>query len=115
MPSQSYGGELGLRIYLFTLPFAAFYCARLFYPTQSSGSPWSAAAVSVVLIALIAAFLVAKYGNERQDYYTPQEVAAARYLYSIAPLGSRLLSANGSRPCGSPRSSSMTSAISIRR
>lgn len=51
---------------------------------------WSAVAVGLASLALIVGFMLTRYGNERMDYYTKQEVQAARYLYQIAPPGSVL-------------------------
>lgn len=85
---QAYGGELVLRIYLFSMPFMAFLAAGLFFPTVRPMS-WrttfaGVAAVAVLLIAL----LVAKHGNERADMITADELAAIDKLYTTAPQGS---------------------------
>ena len=37
---QGYGGEMLLRVYLFSLPFVAFFVASLFYPSLTSRSSW---------------------------------------------------------------------------
>ena len=44
--------------------------------------------IGLVSIVLVEGFLITRYGNERMDYFTPEEVAAARFLYSVAPPGS---------------------------
>ena len=83
--AQPYGGEMLLRIYLFTLPPMIFFAASIFYPAVTSGkSGWTAAAVAGISILLLAGFLFTRYGNERMDYMTNDEVAGIRYLYSIA-------------------------------
>jgi hypothetical protein len=89
---QSYGGEILLRAYLFSLPFMAFFAAAIFFGADHSGRSWfTTAALSVVSIAAIGSFFVTRYGNERMDYFTPQERASVQYLYSVAPPGSLLL------------------------
>src|SRR5205807_75803 len=89
---QSYGGEILLRIYLFSLPPMAFFAASLFYTRPpSAGSRWMTAAVLGVSIVLLGGFLFTRYGNERADYMTRAEVDGARYLYSIAQPNSLFL------------------------
>ncbi|HEY7029894.1 MAG TPA: hypothetical protein VH482_01140, partial [Thermomicrobiales bacterium] len=89
---QSYGGEMLLRVYLFSLPFMAFFAAAIFYRTGQAGRSWlTTTAVVAVSVIAIGAFFVTRYGNERMDYFTPQERASVQYLYSVAPPGSLLL------------------------
>jgi len=87
--ANSYGGEMLLRIYLFSLPLMVFFAAALFYITSASGrSRKMTAAVAGVSLVLLGGFLFTRYGNERMDYMTYAEVDGARYLYSIAPVNS---------------------------
>jgi len=87
--ANSYGGEMLLRIYLFSLPLMVFFAAALFYITSASGrSRKMTAAVAVVSLVLLGGFLFTRYGNERMDYMTYAEVDGVRYLYSIAPVNS---------------------------
>jgi hypothetical protein len=96
---QAYGGEMLLRIYLFALPFAAFLAAALIVPTETERpSIRAAAAVTVVSVVLVAGFLVGRYGNERMEYFTPNEVAAVADLYQVAPPGSLLVAATPNLP-----------------
>lgn len=89
---QDYGGEILLRVYLFGLPFAVFFGAALFYTTPEVGRSWkTTAAVGVVSLLLLIGFHFTRYGNERMDNMTPQEVQASEYLYRVAPVGSLLL------------------------
>jgi hypothetical protein len=87
--AQPYGGEMFLRIYLFTLPLMAFFAASLFYTTHRffirGTSPWMIAAIICTNLVLLGGFLFTRYGNEQMDYMTYQEVAGVHYLYSIAP------------------------------
>jgi len=90
--ANSYGGEMLLRIYLFSLPLMVFFIASLFYTTSGSGrSRKMTAAVVGVSLILLGGFLFTRYGNERVDYMTYAEVDGARYLYSIAPPNSLLI------------------------
>ena len=87
MGLQSYGGEVLLRVYLFTLPFAAFFIASAILPTPESGrslvSPLVVFALSVVALA---GFAITRYGNERMDTFTRNEVSAVRDVYAKAPV-----------------------------
>jgi hypothetical protein len=94
---QSYGGEVLLRAYLFSLPFAAFFAASLVFPGAPSGANsrarGAAAVPSVMLsfvlsVVLLAGFVVARYGNERAETFTREEVAAVQHLYRVAEPGS---------------------------
>ncbi|MGI5274040.1 hypothetical protein ACQEUU_33235 [Nonomuraea sp. CA-218870] len=101
---QSYGGEMGLRIYMFALPGACLLAAYAFFPNMPADSadvreetvplrkrnvrfnPDLTRKVSLVLAACIAvglagAFLVARYGNEKFERVTSGEVAAMHYVY----------------------------------
>jgi hypothetical protein len=96
---QAYGGELILRLYLFTLPMAAFFVAGLLYG-RPDGAPsrlrrlLAGVAVSVVILV----FFVTRYGNERADLMTAAEVQAVDRLYAIAPSGSLLVAASNNLP-----------------
>ncbi len=69
---QAYGGEMLLRIYLFTLPFMAFFAASIFFSRPTFNfSKWMPLAVAVISIMLLAGFFFTRYGNEREDFMTP--------------------------------------------
>jgi hypothetical protein len=95
---QPYGGEMLLRIYLFTLPAMTFFAAALFYPEPSGGSWRRAVAVGLTSLVLLGSFPFARYGNERMDYFTAQEVEAVEHLYRVAAPGSLLLAHNWNLP-----------------
>ncbi|MFB9628132.1 hypothetical protein [Nonomuraea helvata] len=101
---QSYGGEIGLRIYMFALPGACLLAAYAFFPNLPADSvdvreetqplrprkvrvnPQFTRKLSVVLAACFAvvfafAFLLARYGNEKFERVTTGEVAALHYIY----------------------------------
>ena len=102
---QSYGGEIGLRIYMFALPGACLLAAFAFFPNLPADSadvreetipvrkrntrfnPELTKKISLVLAACFAvtfamAFLVARYGNEKFERVTTGEVAAMHYVYA---------------------------------
>ena len=97
-----YGGEVILRLYFFMLPSVAFFVASLFIPVGSSASgprpmtpePRMARRrklIAVVMSVVMIGSFVARYGNERMDFYSPEEVAAVDALYRVAPPGSVLM------------------------
>ncbi|SDH39481.1 hypothetical protein SAMN05421505_11532 [Sinosporangium album] len=113
---QSYGGEIGLRIYLFALPGVCILAAYAFFPNLPAGTPDSGGEtvplrkrytrpllnpeltrrLSLVLavctaLVLSMAFLVARYGNEKFERVTTDEVAAMRYVYAHNTPSARLL------------------------
>jgi hypothetical protein len=87
---QAYGGELVLRIYLFSLPFMAFLAAGAFFPTPRLMGMRTTQAVAVVMALMFIALLVAKHGNERADRISADELAATNLLYDTAPPGSMI-------------------------
>lgn len=96
---QSYGGELLLRLYLFALPYMVFFSGALFYPVLTDGTSWrTATAIGLVSVVLAVGFFFTRYGNERMDYFTVNEVDAMHYLYRIAEPGSQLLAGTGALP-----------------
>lgn len=93
---QAYGGELLLRIYLFSVPFMAFFCATLFYPSFRAGTSWwSTLSLYAVSILMLISFMFTRFGNERMMYFTPAEVAAMEYIYEVAEPGSQLVAITG--------------------
>jgi len=96
---QAYGGEMFLRVYLFSLPFITFLAAGLFFPVAERRlSPGATRAVLVVAAAFALTLMVTKHGNERADWISADELAAANYLYATAPPGSLLATVNGASP-----------------
>jgi hypothetical protein len=88
---QPYGGEILLRVLLFGLPFAAFFVAAALRRAP-------VAVVVGVTLALLAGFLVTRYGNERMDWYSVDEVAATDRLDALAPPGSTIVAWSNSLP-----------------
>lgn len=95
---QSYGGEIVLRVYLFTLPAVAFLVASLIRSAVPASS-WRLPAMSALLsISMLGLFVFARYGNERLDQFTRSEVAAVQHLHRIAPQKSFLISGSVNIP-----------------
>ena len=96
---QAYGGEMLLRIYLFSLPFMALLVAFATFPRRSDEtSRWVGLFVVVLSLTLVGPFLVTRYGNERIESFTLGEVAAVTQLYQMAPPGSMLVGVVGDVP-----------------
>lgn len=90
----TYGGEMLMRVYLFSLPSVAFFAAALFYTAPALGSSWrTSAGIGLISVLLLAGFPVARYGNERMDSFSVQEVDAVHRLYNIAKPGSLIVAA----------------------
>jgi hypothetical protein len=96
---QPYGGEVIIRVYFFALPFMAFFAAGLFYSTMERGrSWWITGAAFLATAALIGTFFYTRYGNERSDAFTTDDVVTAQRLYQISPKESAFLAGSGNVP-----------------
>jgi hypothetical protein len=91
VPLQPYGGEILLRVFLFSLPFTAFLAAAALRRAPP--------ALTVALtLALLGGFLLTRYGNERMDWFSRGEVQAVDRLDALAPRGSTLVAWSSSLP-----------------
>lgn len=97
---QSYGGEMLLRVYLFALPFMCFFVAGLFYPRHRPVSRLQPLLVFALSVALILGFEIARFGNDRADRMTADEVAAADRAFRLAPAGAVIATGNHNSPLG---------------
>lgn len=96
---QSYGGEVLLRCYFFALPAACFFVAALLRPAPSPAIGWRSTIIAILLgVTLGTGLLASRYGNERMDYITADDLAATNYLYATAPPHSRLIAGSFSLP-----------------
>jgi hypothetical protein len=108
LPVLTYGGEMLLRATLLSLPFVAFFAARPLAGLRprwrrvdgKPGRPGTARALVLTLLlsALCAASVTARYGNARFDVFTNQEVRAVEALHDLAPAGSVIVSGATSTP-----------------
>jgi hypothetical protein len=95
---QPYGGEMLMRVYLFSLPFAACYAAQALLPAPEWRGWVAAAALTAAAAVLVAGFLFARYGNIRATVFTRADVQASERLYAVAPPGSLLIAASPNVP-----------------
>lgn len=94
---QSYGGEILLRVYLFSLPAVVLFVAAI--PILNRLAPaQQAALVGSLSLALLSLFAFARYGNARIEYFSPEEVSAMQRVYAIAPPGSLLIAGSLNLP-----------------
>lgn len=92
---QDYGGEMLLRVYLFSLPFAAFLAAHAIMGIGRADRVRHALVATVGMAILLSAFMVSRYGNERMDVNTAAEAEGMRQLYETAPQDSLLVALSG--------------------
>lgn len=86
---QDYGGEVVLRVFLYSTPFIAILLAQLFVPGGELRRV-STLSLAVVLILAGPLFLVAKYGNESFERVTPSDVTLGTCLYDSAAPGTAI-------------------------
>lgn len=92
LAANSYGGEIVFRVYLFALPFLAFFAAAALYPSPQAGLRQRTAVLSILLsLVMLVGLLFGYYGKERQYYFTQDEVAATEFIHNIAPAHSLLI------------------------
>jgi len=79
---QSYGGEIALRVYLFALAPLSVLVALSFFPgPQSRPSVLAQCAACLCTLVVLAAFLVARYGNEAFERMPSGAVSAVQAIY----------------------------------
>lgn len=94
-----YGGEIVFRLYLFCVPFFAFFFAAVFFPSsKSSTGTVRLLLVGALLLAMVPGFILANNGKDEQYYFTHLEVEAADWLYSNSTAGQLLIEGNRSYP-----------------
>ncbi|GAB1823275.1 lipopolysaccharide biosynthesis protein [Herbidospora sp. RD11066] len=121
----SYGGELGLRVYLFTLPATSILVAYLFYPGLPSKVPpkrrfpkltkLRPVVACVLVLGLAGAFLLARFGNEKYEWTSPSERAAIDYIYDQKLETTRILYLVPEGDGGSSISWSLTGVERVRQ
>lgn len=99
--AQSYGGEMLMRIYLFTEPFMCFFAASLFFDNSTAVAQksahthatiqWRTAVIITANLILLGAFFFTRYGDDRVDYISSEEWNAVQYLYQHAPTNALIL------------------------
>jgi hypothetical protein len=91
---QDYGGEILLRIYLFSLPFMSLLAANALLGLRSAPGWRPVTATALALLLLLGGFLVSRYGNERMDIASAAEVEGIEWLYATAPHDTLLVAAS---------------------
>jgi hypothetical protein len=92
IPFQAYGGELLLRVYLFTLPGAVLLAAKALLPPRGArSSPTVGFAIVATGLVIWAGWVISRYGDERMHYFSPGDKAAVSRLYDVAEPHARLV------------------------
>jgi hypothetical protein len=94
---QSYGGEIIIRVLLFTLPMASILLARILLALPRPTLP---VAVPVLTTALIPLFLLARFGNEAFEMTTAADWDATQVLYQHVDDGTVVVADNSFSPWG---------------
>lgn len=99
IPIQPYGGELLLRIYLFSLPFTACLVVLPLMSDRPAG-PGLRRGLALLLLGAVLSVttVVTRYGNNIMESFTKDEIALVKRLYETAPPGSRLIEAVRNTP-----------------
>jgi hypothetical protein len=98
-PAQPYGGELLLRLFLFSLPFAACLVVLPLMWNRPDGPGLVRGVALLVLGAVLATTtLVTRYGNDSMESFSRAEIALVDQLYAAAPPGSILIEAIRNTP-----------------
>ncbi len=92
----NYGGEIFLRILLFSLAPCAVLVAG--FVDAARPRPRAVAAALGVLLVLAGLFPLARYGNESFEAIAPGDLAAARWVVAHVPPGATVWVANGDNP-----------------
>ncbi len=99
IPLQPYGGELLLRLYLFSLPFAVCLTVLPLMSDKTAGLGLRRALGLLLLGAVLAtATVVSRYGNDGMESFNDDEIAVVNRLYSTAPTGAVLIEAVRNTP-----------------
>ncbi|NND02056.1 MAG: hypothetical protein HKN91_04655 [Acidimicrobiia bacterium] len=91
VPLASYGGEMVLRVFLFTLPAVAFLATTALERIAGRSRVRFFAAAAASLAVLFVLFPITKYGNESTNLFTLGELELVDAAYDIAPDGSAIV------------------------
>ena len=97
---QGYGGEMLLRVFLFSLPFMAFFIAAAMFPTARPSSWALSLVIMIASIGLLGGFIISRYGNEKADLVSAAEFEAVEVAADLAAPGDTLASVNHAIPLG---------------
>jgi hypothetical protein len=85
---QAYGGEAGLRAFLFSLPGGL--CLMAFVLARAAKAA-RVVLTGVVIVAMMLGFLVARWGNELSEEVLPPEITGMNALYAMAQPGAKIM------------------------
>jgi hypothetical protein len=94
---SSYGGEAAFRVYLFALPFLAYFAATACI-ALARWRRWDTIAAGALTGVLLIAFLFGYFGKEAWAHFEPGEVRAAALMYADARPGSLVVEGTRSYP-----------------
>jgi len=80
--AQPYGGELLLRVALFTTPMCVVLIATVLIDTAL---PAPRVVVGVILSVIMPVFVLARFGNESYESVLTEDLELTGYLYEVAP------------------------------
>ena len=83
--AQSYGGEIGLRIYFFMLPGACILLAYAFFPADSRAGRRTIAALTLCGLVLVGGFIGVRFGNEEFEQVRSSDVKALDTMLRMSP------------------------------
>ncbi|WP_006243709.1 hypothetical protein [Mycolicibacterium tusciae] len=93
---QSYGGEIAMRVYLFSLAPACVLAALAFFPHPSARpSTLARASAAVCTLVLLFSFFLTRYGNEQFEQMTDGAVSTVESIYGQIPAGGHFLFVSG--------------------
>jgi hypothetical protein len=96
---QAYGGEVLLRVFIFSLPAVSLFIACLAFPSPDVGRTWlTITGAAIVAFLLLVVFQYTRYGNERFDYFTHGDYATVQAFYRLAPPGATVYAGNENLP-----------------
>lgn len=98
LAANDFDGEILFRVYLFGLPFAAFFAAHALIDLPGLRGRMAPVVPAVVSLALLGGFLLAHFGKDGHYVFSGEEVAAATWLYETAPEGSLLVEGSRNYP-----------------
>jgi hypothetical protein len=94
---QNYGGEMILRVFMFTLPMASILFARVLLSVPRRALPLG---LSALALAFTPPFLVARFGNEVFEMVTDADWQAVQVLYDNADEHTLAVSDDSFQPWG---------------
>ena len=93
---QSYGGEIAMRVYLFSLAPACVLAALAFFPHPiARPSILARVAATVTTLVLLFSFFLTRYGNEQFEQISDGAVTTVESVYEQMPAGGHFLFVSG--------------------